>query len=240
MKAKSSEAASSDLVMAVGASDVSVVDGVKIQQRTYTNDTTYIDEWLFYAFGPDAFLLGVNASESGHDHHSVLTTITPILHSLGYDSLNCVVTDSISLTDTQNHLEACEVFVSRSHGGSDSSGTFICLDKNETIYLGTSQIYNFSTNTAVVNLSNCDLAIFVGCQTAAVEGTSLPDAAVAAGALYAIGFEEEINCDSASNWTQLFFEYYSQGYSVPKSAQLAADDCSSTSGIRSIRVVSEK
>ena len=39
------KSASSDLVMAVGSSDVSVVDGVKIQQRTYTNDTTYIDEW---------------------------------------------------------------------------------------------------------------------------------------------------------------------------------------------------
>lgn len=45
IKAKSSETASSNLVMSMGASDVNVVDGVKIQQRVFTDDVTYIDEW---------------------------------------------------------------------------------------------------------------------------------------------------------------------------------------------------
>ena len=60
--------------------------------------------------------------------------------------------------------------------------------------------------------------------TAAAEGMSLPDAAVAAGADCAIGFKTEINCDSANTWMEKFFEFYSQGRTIDESAQQATSD----------------
>ena len=80
--------------------------------------------------------------------------------------------------------------------------------------------------------------LFVGCSTAAVEGKSLPDAAVAAGATYAIGFETPINCNEGSEWIQYFFEYYSRGYSVAENARRASNQCGESSSVQSVRVVS--
>ena len=74
----------------------------------------------------------------------------------------------------------------------------------------------------VIDLSDCELMLFVGCETAAAEGMSLPDAAVAAGADCAIGFKTGINCGLANIWIEKFFEFYSQGHSVDYSADEAA------------------
>ncbi|MGN1154918.1 MAG: RICIN domain-containing protein, partial [Agathobacter sp.] len=45
IKPRSSESQSSDLVMAVGDSILNDTNGVNIEQRVYTNDTKYKDEW---------------------------------------------------------------------------------------------------------------------------------------------------------------------------------------------------
>ena len=58
----------------------------------------------------------------------------------------------------------------------------------------------------VIDLSDCELMLFVGCNTAAVEGTSITDAAVAAGADCAIGFKTGINCGLANTWMEKFFK----------------------------------
>ena len=72
--------------------------------------------------------------------------------------------------------------------------------------------------------------------TAAAEGMSLPDAAVAAGADCAIGFSTEINCDSANEWMKRFFEFYSQGRTIDESAQQATSN--SQINIKDMRIVS--
>ena len=84
------------------------------------------------------------------------------------------------------------------------------------------QIYNFSNNTAIVDLSNCDLLLFVGCQTANHATKSLPQAAVNTGAEAALGFTGDIDCTIANKWLPLFFDYYLSGYSVQNAANEAA------------------
>ena len=90
-----------------------------------------------------------------------------------------------------------------------------------------------------MDLSDCDLAIFVGCETGTSSVKSLPHAAVKAGAQVAIGFEESINCDEANDWTDYFFQYYRSGYSAVDSASRAAYDCGNDNGIDSYRVVTQ-
>ena len=86
-------------------------------------------------------------------------------------------------------------------------------------------------------MSECDLMLFVACYTGANETTSLPHAAVKAGAQAAVGFKETIDCSTANNWTQHFFEYYQEGSSVALSSYKAARACGNLNGIDSYRVV---
>ena len=72
--------------------------------------------------------------------------------------------------------------------------------------------------------------------TAAAEGMSLPDAAVAAGADCAIGFKTGIDCGLANTWIEKFFEFYSQGRTIDESAQQATSN--SRINIEDMRIVS--
>ena len=78
--------------------------------------------------------------------------------------------------------------------------------------------------------------LFVACETAAHPTRSLPDAAVAAGAKVAIGFEQNIGCSTANEWVKYFFDYYLQGYSVEEAAKKAAEDCNHVNNIDSFRL----
>lgn len=196
-------------------------NGDILQLQVYGDDANYKDEWIIFPEGNDAFLLGVIDSSPGHDHQSAHRRIIPMLIELGYESYNLVITDNISVADTQDCMEACRIFVSRGHGGSYADGTLIVLSENQPIRLRSSDIFDYSTNTPVIDLSDCDLMIFVGCQTAAVDGRSLPDAAVAAGAAAAIGFTGNIECGAANIWTESFFAYYQLGYSIDTAASRA-------------------
>ena len=224
IKAKSSENASDDLVVAVGDYYPNDVNGVSIEQRKYVDDNTYKDEWTLYAVGTDVFFLGVNEAEMWHDHYSKFGSVMTYVQACGYDGFNCIVTDDISVEDTQNDMEQCKIFVSRGHGEVLGAETLIYLNKSATTYLVSGDIYDFAADEPVIDLSDCELMLFVGCETAAAEGMSLPDAAVAAGADCAIGFKTGINCGLANTWMETFFYYYSQGFSVEASAEEAAKE----------------
>ena len=116
-------------------------------------------------------------------------------------------------------MEQCKIFISRSHGDFDRSGTYLKIYENEELAikidaLHAPDIYDYETQTAKVDLSNCELALFVACYTAKEGVNTLPDAAVKAGADYAIGFEESITCGAASDWTREFFKLYENKYTV--------------------------
>jgi hypothetical protein len=193
-------------------------DGRNVEGRYEQSDAK--DEWnLIKSDGTEGMFLGIR--DEGHDHSSAFGHIAPEMQQLGCSDFNYIVTDNASLTTVRNGMANAKIFVSRSHGGSDSLSTYILIDQNGA-YLGTSQIYNYSLNAKIVDLSKCDLAIFIACHTADHTDRSLVHAAVAAGASVSIGFKGEIGCDAANKWVNFFFEYYIQGYSAQYSAQQAA------------------
>jgi hypothetical protein len=140
-------------------------------------------------------------------------------------------------------MEDCRIYVSRSHGDVDSNGCFMRTESGDAGKLYATDIYNFSAQTALVDLSNCDLMLFVACKAGAHETQSLPHAAVAAGAEVAIGFKEEIACgrenSPANEWTTAFIEYYFAGYSLDEAARYAAQDYDESTGLHSYRIVEQ-
>lgn len=224
-----------DISYYMSAGDSSAEDGVNIEMRSSRSDSK--DEWYLYLSGTEAMLMGIY--DEGHDHTTALAKIMSNLLTCGYESFNFIATDYISRSDVQNSLETSEIYVSRSHGGGYTNGTRISLADGIQSYLRSEDIYNFSTNTPVIDLSDCDLALFVACHTGANGDINLPNAAVKAGAKAAVGFKESIGCNSANEWTESFFIHYESGETVEESARLAALGFSDESGIGSYIVFSQ-
>lgn len=223
------------LVMSAGAGIITS-GGRNVEMRNPQSDGK--DEWyIFNLLGSDAMLLGI--TDEGHDHSSALKNIVPDLVQLGYDNFKFTITNRILKTTVKNNMANAKIYVSRSHGNTDSLGSYILLANDGTSWLHSTDIYNFTNNVANLNLSECDLMLFVACYTGANETTSLPHAAVKAGAQAAVGFIDTIGCSTANDWTQHFFEYYQKGDSVALSSYKAARDCGNLNGIDSYRVVTE-
>ncbi|MBO5953600.1 MAG: DNRLRE domain-containing protein, partial [Oscillospiraceae bacterium] len=212
--------AGADLVLAADSDSANLPFGRNLCRKAYTDNTVYSDEWTLLPVGNDACLLGI--LDSGHDHSSVFGNIGDELLALGYKDFNINCTDSISRFTIQDAMENCRIFISRSHGQNESDNTYIVLDNANDIRLNAWHIYNFSTNTAVLDLSNCDLALFGACYTGATPGRSLPDAAVAAGADYAIGLKTEVGCVLESKWVEYFIQNLATR-NVPVAAEAASD-----------------
>ncbi len=213
---------------------VFTTDGRNIEIRNSQSDNK--DEWFMCAISSTgSMLLGI--TYSGHDHHTVYGVIMPDLKQLGYGSYNCIITNAITRANAQNAMRSCRVFVERSHGQTDANGSYFHLNTSSSVWIHSLDIYNYTSNTPVVDLSNCDLMLFVSCLSGAHETRSLPHAAVAAGAEAAVGFKEQIYCNYANLWTKYFFDRYLDGYSVSLSAQYAAQSCNNLGNISSYRVI---
>ena len=215
--------------MSSGAGAITA-DGRNVEMRQNQSDNA--DEWYIYKEDNEVCMIGITCD--GHDHSSVFGKVMRNLQSLGYSSFNCIVTDYISVSSIRSKMPYSKIFISRSHGGYDSAGTFISIsDTSQESFLGTSEIYDFTNKKAKIDLSDVELALFVGCYTSYHSNTSLTDAAVAAGADYSIGFKDSINCNGANKWTESFFNYLEDGNSIEVSAQNATIDNLIYSGISS-------
>ena len=83
--------------------------------------------------------------------------------------------------------------------------------------------------------SNLEIALFIGCGTAAGgnEGRNLPSKIVTCGAKCAIGFKDSIDCTPSNEWIKDFFNYFSKGYTVQDSVAYANGRAPSGSGLQS-------
>ena len=239
IKPRSSEIYSIDLVMGVGSGSSSFVNGRNVEQCSYNGtDNNYLDEWLIYPVGYAVSMVGIK--DDGHDHATCFTDVMKYLSQVDageYNGYHVASTDSISETECLNRISSSKVFVSRSHGNYDTEKTYICLNSNGGLdYLETFDIYDYGEGEALVDFSNCEIVLFIGCRTAYSNNgvISLCQAAVDAGADFAIGFTESIGCGTANSWVKWFFYYYNKGYSVPFSCEKASEVLDNANGIGSV------
>ena len=203
--------------------ELPIIEGV------YTDDDDRGDEWyLFRVSDNGVFLLGI--TDNAIDHELFFSNV---MSSLSIDDdlgFKVTVKNIDSKTEVKQKMANSRIFVSLTHGNYDDNGTYIALDNyvTTTSLLHSTDIYNFNTNTALVNLSGCELVIFVGCYTGVNQGKNLVDAAIAAGAEAAIGFEYDVQIDDGGQWLQFFFEKYSLGETIEAATAYA---CNESDGI---------
>lgn len=204
------------------------------------NRTSYRPYLTIVYNGASAILLGV--TNSGHDHTSCLTTIQSDIANCAYTSIS-KKTGSFTTATVRNYLDSNNnsLFVSRSHGvKSPAPQTYTGLWLNDT----TPEVYLFNTDLPTsLNLSNLQLAMFIGCYTGAggSTATNLPSTVVARGAETAVGFSQSIMCPKANQWTIAFFNLMNNGYTVQAACEtLAAQTTYNGSGLGSFVICGNK
>lgn len=248
IKAKSSEDyTSKDLVMRVNVQGLHSADGLNIQQRAYSDDTDYKDEWIFEL--EDTFKITLcGISNSGHDHSSCLKSVRTNLQDADFNNIE-LITGTVTSTDCLDCLKKSNVFTSRSHGhlirgsanGPAVSTGIILNDEKDTKMVA---LYSHSWNgmtfrsksiASTDSFAGVNLVLFIGCETAhdGVSGKNLPSVVVNQGAEVAIGFSESIDCVEANKWTIDFYSYLLDGHTVQSSVDYASSKRSVDSGLRS-------
>ena len=194
----------------------------KVIHTTYTEDERYRCEWQIYKNDNIAFLLGIDDKNPDHNHSSTHYEIESNLRNKGYTDIYRVITSEMSKQDVLTNLEMCEIFVFRGHGNVTGEGeSYIVTDKAQTIKVKAGDIYDYANGVARVDLSGCEILLFVACYTAS-GSQNIAEAAVLAGAKFAIGFNDEISCASAHIFVKSFVEYLAEGTSHRYAAEQAA------------------
>lgn len=230
LRPKSGESYNTDWCMCAGDQFLEITDGLNVEQKAYVNDNSYKDEWILHKIGSEVMLLSIISTEGSHDHISCYGDVMKYFESINYTEFNVINTDYISVANCIDQMELSNIFISRSHGGANSNSSWLKLfDTGTESRLYSYNIYDFSTSTALADLDEVEMMLYVGCTTAYGGNTAnnLITASVNAGANYALGFKKEIDCNGANTWTSYFCEYYASGQTIYVAAQNASDDTAS-------------
>ena len=187
-----------------------------IVHTTYTDDERYRCEWRIYKNDDVAFLLGINDDDPKHNHESTHYEIESDLTDMGYTNIYRVITSEMSKSDFLTNLEMCQIFVFRGHGSQTQEESCIITNKAQTIKVMASDLYDYTNGVAKVDLSGCDILLFVACYTAS-SAHNIAEAAVLAGAKFAVGFSDIILCSDAHKFILNFISECNSGY-PPKTA----------------------
>ena len=176
----------------------------------------------------NATLIGVFEEGYFHDHNQVLTDVKTKLQAQPfshiYTNYSTFTSGNINsyLSDNKN-----AVFLYRGHGGIETDsygnqiGTFLVIN---TTTQGSD--YNSSSIPTNQDFSNIKVALFGACYSGqgGANALNLPSETVERGASCAVGFEGEIDCSATNMWTNSFFEYLSNGYSVYTACETLAEE----------------
>jgi len=224
--------------------------GYELCLKLYSGNYDSRDRWniVFY----DALLLGIPDYSEGHDHYTWMEGASNWLLQRPMFSVSCYtnVYNTSKKDDYLIYMGGARLFAFRGHGGSyPSTNTTSMVLRMPTassllIEIESNELYHFGANQALVDMDDCNVALFVACNTAGytirdysgqvtervVLSQSLPIAAVRAGAYYGIGFTDTIDCGAANYWTESFFKYYAYS-SAADAAQIALGDAIAEYGI---------
>lgn len=256
-KIQSQAGEANNLVLAVGAG--LNVNGVNIEQRTYTSDSSYRDEWLLEVYNVTMF--GIEAT--GHDHSSAISYVNNLIQQTIFPNTSVYLGaageysgiilggDKFTSSNYDSNLRSSSIFLSRSHGicMADSNGKIYstgvdlqnpCLNRY-VFYSHTFSTTSPSPDWTFMSSSKdyykkCDLVLFIACSTAAggENGKNLVAKIVDSGAKTSIGFEDTVGCNAANLWTKYFFDALLNGYTVYEAVEAVEQQLGTANGLGSI------
>ena len=222
--------------------------------RSKEGESSYRPKLVYtYRFLQSA-LIGVTSMEAQHDHHSALNASAVKLRAAGYSAVDVKAQTEFGAATIKNDMKTYNIIATRSHGKVIRAKTGYCEQLGTAIILNDEVVAmrqslfsscalpdgasysDMSYIAAADSFNNIDLVLFIGCETGlgGIGGLNLPTAIVAAGAKVAIGFENEVYCENANDWTETFFDALCKGKTVEASARLASASAEEASGLKSV------
>ncbi|MCR5457860.1 MAG: DNRLRE domain-containing protein [Clostridiales bacterium] len=187
------------------------LNGVKLEQKDYSNDNDYLDEW---------FILFTDKSYSQITLHNESSISTSTLNNnVGlyynqYAHVKGVQFSSITETDLVSHLKNDNYVCLITHGGQYEDK--LLVNSNEILYL--SELSSLSTS----DFSNVKLIILSSCYSGRSGG--FVDYFLSRGVDVVIGFTGSIEQNTTVYWTQQLIYHMTQGFTVYNSIQYANED----------------
>lgn len=211
IKAKSSESyTAKDLVLDVNTKGLHSENGLNIQQRAYSDDTDYKDEWLIY-LQKDYISMYIGYSLGDPLMPPIISAIdTAFQTQAGMDGYSYT---SLTKDELLAHLASTSIFSCITHGYKSSIAT-------------TDGELSIADINSLDNAAFDDLVFvyFGACQTAAggSTGNNLVNSVYNKGADAVLGFIENVFVSETNSWTQTFMTTLATGVSI-KSAMDVAD-----------------
>ena len=224
-------------------------DGRNVELRDPQTDNK--DEWVLDPYS----VVFYGITNSGHDHISCLNTVAENLSANNWNDV-LVRNGAVSSSTCKNDLLSANIFTSRSHGQ-------IVLYSGTNTVASTGILLNDESGTAAVlfyshawsnmssgsdnlksseDYSNVDIALFIACETGyGGEGArNLPTAIVEYGATAAIGFQGNILCNSANEWTKDFYNQMQSGATLEEAVDFACDKAPDNSGLKNVTICGDR
>ncbi len=201
----------------ISVSSTGTITGLQLGTTTLTitHKPTGIKYTANVTVSVDASLLGI--ADDGHDHETSLSESVSTLKNsnIGYDSINLKLGTSFSNKDVQKMLDYSSFFISRSHGGYNTTTNTSYIVLSNTSVLEGTDLYDWTNNISKFDLSNLKICVFVGCLTdSGFVNHSLARSAKYAGAKASVGFDEEITCEYSNKWTISLIEELANGTNI--------------------------
>ena len=171
-----------------------------------------------------------NLSDPHQQHFSGLESAKTSLQTYGGYTGIVVYRNYYSVSSILSYMDSADnLYFHRGHGTIMSTALYTGLELNAS-----GSVVLSSQDLALTgrNLSNLRVAAFICCYTGygGVNGTNLPSAAVSLGATTALGFKNEIDCATATDWTEDFGDRLARGNSVGSTCSLLAGNATYKAG----------
>ncbi len=239
--------AANNRVLAVGWSLLGInIDGIDIEQRDYSNDSDYIDEWMF----EPSSIIFYGVTNAGHDHISCLSTIKNAIENGNWHDVT-LKDGAISVNTCKNDLHSSRMFAIRSHGvvvrDSVSQNVITngiqlndALDNSDIVALFANSWGSMPSMSSYIypseDYTGLKIVLFIGCDTAigGEYAQNLTSIIVQHGVITALGFSGEIACNAANVWTTNFYYKMLQGSTIQAATDYACSLSSESSGLRNV------
>lgn len=187
------------------------LNGVKLEQKDYSNDNDYLDEW-FILFTDKSYSQITLYNESSISTSTLNNNVG--LYYNQYAHVEGVQFSSITETDLVSHLKNDNYVCLITHGGQYEDK--LMVNSNEVLYL--SELSSLSTS----DFSNVKLIILSSCYSGRSGG--FVDYFLSRGVDVVIGFTGSIEQNTTVYWTQQLIYHMTQGFTVYNSIQYANED----------------
>ncbi len=205
IRPRSGESYSKDWCMCAGTSFLGITDGLNVEQKEYSNDSSLKDEWYLYNTYITSLL--AIADVDGGNRNSYFTPTSQYFSHWVSESVYTETYTSYTVQDMIQCMQRSSIFYIHTHG------TRTSFKISNSLYITTSDLAN-------VNLTHMDFALLLTCDTgkggydqARVNaGTpyNMVERLVCCGVKTVIGFSDETKLGAcnwlAENFTQLMLE----------------------------------